>query len=116
MTREKAIERLNRIKIHGADIPSESIDMQRRDIEALDMAIEALEQEPRWISSDNPPKRAMRVFVDYEITRYMGVKRSIRDVGIGCYCNGWYIENHNGEKVEMKIHKWMPLPESEDNK
>jgi len=84
--------------------------------EIFDLAQKALEQEPRWISSDNPPKRAMRVFVDYEITRYMGVKRSIRDVGIGCYCNGWYIENHNGEKVEMKIHKWMPLPESEDNK
>jgi len=46
MTKEKAIERLNHIKVHGADIPSESIDMQRRDIEALDMAIEALKQEP----------------------------------------------------------------------
>lgn len=43
--REKAIERLNHIKIHGADIPNESIDIQRKDIEALDIAIKALEQE-----------------------------------------------------------------------
>lgn len=43
--REKAIERLKHIKIHGANIPNESIDIQRRDIEALDMAIESLEQE-----------------------------------------------------------------------
>ena len=45
MTLDEAIERLNHIKIHGADIPNESIDIQRRDIEALDMAIKALEKE-----------------------------------------------------------------------
>jgi hypothetical protein len=58
MTKEKAIERLNRIKIHGADIPSESIDIQRRDIEVLDMAIKALEQESNmeqfveWVATE----------------------------------------------------------------
>lgn len=112
MTLDEAIEILEEVK----ELDDSIYQYNTRYLEALDIAIKALEQEPRWISSDNPPKRAMRVFVDYEITRYMGVKRSIRDVGIGCYCNGWYIENHNGEKVEMKIHKWMPLPESEDNK
>ena len=50
MTREKAIERLKYIKIHGADIPSESIDIQRRDIEALDMTIKTLEEEPSYNS------------------------------------------------------------------
>ena len=106
MTREQAIEHgKSQLEVFGGEHR-----------EFIKLAIKALEQEPRWISSDNPPRRTMRVLVDYEITRYMGVKRSIRDVGIGCYCNGWHIENHNGEKVEMKIHKWMPLPESEDNK
>ena len=45
MTIDEVIERLIHIKKHGADIPNESIDIQRKDIEALDMAIKALEQE-----------------------------------------------------------------------
>jgi len=105
--REKAIDLLDNLVGMIEDNQDNDYDF------ALKKCIEALKQEPRWISSDTPPRRTMRVLVDYEITRYMGVKRSIRDVGIGCYCNGWYIENHDGEKIEMKIHRWMPLPKSE---
>lgn len=42
MKLDEAISRLNHIKIHGADIPNEFIDVQRKDIEALEMGIKAL--------------------------------------------------------------------------
>ncbi len=47
MSIDEVIERLIHIKKHGADIPNESIDIQRKDIEALDMAIKALEEESK---------------------------------------------------------------------
>ena len=83
MTREEAIRLLGGLMFKG------------KLKEALDMAIKALEKEPRWIPvSERYPEDGQRVLVDY------------CDEDAGVMLIRFNVNGYRGFKA------WMPLPES----
>lgn len=109
MTREEAIKIFNTVLFFGkCDCPKEEIE------ECLKMAIQALEQEPRWIPvSERLPEDNKIYLVTIELVfdrnkRY--VSQEIR--------NNW----DNLKSCGHEVIAWMPLPkpyepqESEDKK
>lgn len=95
MTREKAISWLKELTWHeGEDVP-----IYDTDVEAINMGIKALEQEPRWIPvTERIPEDKQRVIV----TRKSGT------VGYISW-NTWWNEQTNYHND--KVIAWMPLPQ-----
>ena len=84
--------------------------MSERANEALDMAIKALEQEPRWIPvSDRLPKEAESVLVYAERNAYDDKGKFRKKViDIGWQVDGrWHIDGCSG----VDGMAWMPLPQ-----
>ena len=115
MTREEAIARLKNHKIAHKMNEPRAIYIS----EALDMAIKALGQEPKWIlTSKRLPNKGQWVLVtkeDYqkpvEIMCYLGVQIGRHDIG-----NGWdeyeypsWTSGH-GDIQGSHPKAWMPLP------
>lgn len=99
MTREEAILCLKGIKNYGRDTFTEQSDWQN----SLDMAIDALEQEPKWIpvSEKLPKDGTWNLFTD---GKNVSVERYKSDAIDHFYPNGrWFSLD------EAKA--WMPLPE-----
>lgn len=108
MTREKAISWLKELTWHeGEDVP-----IYDTDVEAINMGIKALEQEPRWIPvNEKLPEESTAVLV------WCPERKNI-------YCayyeeKRWWIFGAYWEHIEMEITAWMPMPqpynrESED--
>lgn len=106
MTNEEAIKRLNKIKAIYKGMDNKS------DVKALDMAIESLDQEPKWIPcSERLPKEENK---HYWICT---------DCGYQCECR-WTNVNHFWTDLTTdwhwhimdvpqysKVVAWMPLPE-----
>ena len=98
MTREEAINKLRDMITEIRAICDESKHMNeddRQDMETFDMAIKALEQEPRWIpvSEKLPEKNG-----EYLITGRQGAVNKRR------YHDGHWYSN-------WSVIAWMPLPE-----
>ena len=95
MTREEAITVLNMIEAYGSLA-----------IQAKDMAIKALEQEPRWIPvSERPPE------TDDEVIAYDGADAFVAWYGV----NGWH-STDNRFDPRVPIIEWKPinLPKAEE--
>ena len=103
MTREEAIARIKDHKIvHKMNEPR-AIFIS----EALDMAIEALEQEPKWI-----PVSERLPIVEYE--NYL-VSTNNGEVDIGTYSvKGWSLCDADGfyfpQHRKIEVVAWMSLP------
>ena len=93
------------------------INCQEKWLEALDVAIKALEQEPRWIPvSERLPEDKTYVLTTIKVPNRVAHARS------GWY-GGGYFHNDNGDTwkaTDIEVKAWMPLPkpyvpqESED--
>jgi len=100
MTREVAIERLNRCR----EVLEFSSHMDNQNREAFEMAIKALEQEPGWIPiSERLPEECKAVLI------WCPERKNI-------YCayleeKQWWIFGAYWEKVTLDVTAWMPLPE-----
>lgn len=105
MTREEAVAVLNMIEAHGSLV-----------VEAKDMAIKALEQEPRWIPvSEGLPKEPIyKGFVEpsepvliqlnsggMKVSRYWGSRERYKD-------EPWIDLSY---PTTLDVVAWMPLPE-----
>ena len=82
----------------------------KRDVEALDAAIKALER-IRWRKVvDKMPEDGKEVLCWYEYFRYGNYNRMFQTYGIGqCYNKMWCGEVANG--IRARVIAWMPLPE-----
>ena len=104
MTREEAIAVLNMVEAHGSLV-----------IEAKDMAIKALEQEPS--SSENPNRwipcsERLPEDMTYVLTTIQINSKRVR-VRSGNYYHGFF-NNDNGDvwnATDEEVTAWMPLPE-----
>ena len=105
MTREEAIQVLMANGLYYIPYGLPIFNMMR---DALDVAIEALEAEPKWISVDNPPK----------VEKYGEVYILVTD---GESITDGVATNWNDDDDEVEIHGrfpiqnknikwWMPLP------
>lgn len=104
MTNIKASEVLKEIKYYTEDLPPYSPDEVA---EALEMAIKALEQQPRWIPVyEKLPEQEGWYLISLGGKTYGGAD-------VDMYCKGWV-------KYGTHVIAWMPLPEpyeeSEDKK
>lgn len=67
---------------------------------AIDMAIEALEQEPRWIPvSERMPEPRIDVWCNSDMGQMVGYYDE--------YAETWYGRDY----LELIVTAWMPLPE-----
>lgn len=78
-------------------------------IEALNMAIDVLEQEPKWIPcSERLPKYRQIVIV----SSYWGVNTAYRDsVSEDGTDDYWELIERDSTVGSVYIYAWMPLPE-----
>ncbi len=101
MTRQEAIKKLQERKAEYLD---KWVDYGGIE-EAYDMAIEALEQEPRWISvKEKLPEESHAVLV------YCPERKNIY-----CACyeeKQWWIVGSCWDRVTSEILAWMPLPKA----
>ena len=96
MSKEEAIEILNQYDVNFEPCPAEDVMI------AIDMAIEALEQKPEWISvSERLPENDVEVFV-YLFNRPSPYIAWLN----GCR---WHTEDFEVEQDDEPI-AWMPLP------
>lgn len=108
MTIEKAIEMLNEIIDEGWLIS----DFDKCPaIDACEMAIEALEQEPRWIpTSERQPEENGNYLAFYRSSdgtatlEFMMVDH--------CNAGGGWLHEESGRKSYKKVIAWMPLPKA----
>ena len=120
MTRENAILCLKGIKNYGRDTFTEQSDWQ----ESLDMAIKALEQEPRWIPVNERvaefPCLACDIFDQIFIPSGIVVLNSRCyegkdfDFNVEKFLRGKEVIMCGGKKAYLRpreIAAWMPLPE-----
>lgn len=80
---------------------------------ALDMAIQALEQQ-RWIPvSERLPEDGRTVLVWFEYYRYGDYNRLFQTFGLSYAYGGHWSEFVNGESgwKDLRIIAWMPLPQ-----
>ena len=100
MTREEAINNLNMISVAFV----ESVTKEQRKIidDTFDMAIEALEQEPKWIPvSERLPEESLNSVIGWDACRERCVFVQ--------YINGHFQITGKNESFNLKA--WMPLPE-----
>ena len=101
MTREEAIKILE--SIDNAD------EMDEEFAEAYNMAIEALEQEPRWFSvSERMPEEDTDVLVTLKCGLIGIMQKKLADDDNGEPCYIW--QDFEGE--EHEVIAWMPLPKA----
>lgn len=101
MTREEAIKILE--SIDNAD------EMDEEFTEAYNMAIEALEQEPRWIPvSERLPEEDTDVLVTLKCGLIGIMQKKLADDDNGEPCYIW--QDFEGE--EHEVIAWMPLPKA----
>ena len=79
--------------------------------EFIELAIKALEQEPRWTpASERLPDTDDEVLCWYEYYHWSRGK-VLPEYGIGCYLretSAWFGEVANGK--DARVIAWMPLP------
>lgn len=107
MTREEAVKRFQQMK-KILSIPNSDA---ARTIEALDMAIEALEQEPKWI----PVTERLPTLNDDGVSDMVLLCWSDGQRTVGAYRGdrtfvgqAWPV----AKDVSVTVTAWMPLPES----
>lgn len=108
MTNEEAITILK----YNSNVIHQTIDGRTdpKEVEALDMAIKALEQESRWILVSERLPESNGVYI---VTKEINDGFECRDLTDACYFDGtttWY-DNHGREYLNKKIKAWIPLPE-----
>lgn len=99
MTRKEAVEILKYVEAHGSLV-----------IEAKEKAIEALEQEPKWIPvSERLPKAGEYVG---DVDKYYLVQNEYGDMMVARYTRNEYWEQiFRFQPISDEIVAWMPLPE-----
>ena len=111
MTKEEAIENLKElidtyITCHGEE-DTVAVSLDNVDVEALDMAIKALEQEPRWFSvSERLPEEDTDVLVTLKCGLIGIMQKKLADDDNCEPCYIW--QDFEGE--EHEVIAWMPLP------
>lgn len=106
MTREEAISQLQDLRSHCKDF-SEEDSVWQKDIEALEKAIKAL-QEQDWIPcSESLPERFENVLVTAKLKG--DVEKLVYE---GCYRGhmGWELDGVRSPQL-YNIMAWQPLPE-----
>lgn len=111
MTREEAIERLN--CLNNKCDPYECIDVKcYKCDEAVEMAIEALQQEPKWMPVTKAlPAKGVKVLVQSSYPNLTYVAE------IGSFLSqpeGWRTAD-SYERIEQTV-AWMPLPKPYEGK
>lgn len=109
MTREQQIDWLCRLKSEiKIFMPYQ---WQKPFEEALDMAIKALEQEPRWIpTSERQPEENGNYLAFY----LSGDETATLEFMMVDHCNagGGWLHEKSGRKPYKKVIAWMPLPKA----
>lgn len=95
MTRKEAIQVLNMVEAHGSLV-----------IQAKEMAIEALEQEPRWIPVSERLPEENGVYLATCDGEICGENEPF--TGLAEYENGKWVDD---EEDYQCVLAWMPLPE-----
>lgn len=104
MNTEEAIRMLTRLK---DQINFEWTDAQKK-TDALNIAIEALQNEPRWIPcSERLPEIGHNIL----ITNRQGYTGEGEYKGHNGYHHVWYQYRWNATLWEDEVLAWMPLPE-----
>ena len=116
MTREEAIKKIKKVIEESVIFEDE--------LEAFDMAIKALEQEPEWIpvSERLPEERGSYLvtqkatFTDYEYISVIGYALNLYDVDEYDFADkkrsGWYeYDSEWGYRELDDVIAWMPLVE-----
>ena len=100
MTREEAIKTIENAKHFAYDGIYE---------EAFDMAIKALEQEPRWIPvGERLPEPNAN---DGLIARYYLIQNKYEDMLVARYDGIGWEQMYQHEYLEDDVIAWMPLPD-----
>lgn len=101
MTREEAIDLLDNLIGMVEDNHKSDYDM------ALQMAIQALEQEPKWISvSERLPEDEQEILFSTKTGRTHSGKYHDDDSA-----NQWYSHRDKARAWNNVVNAWMPLPE-----
>lgn len=106
MTREEAIKRLYELQFYcasEADAGENGSGIWQEDINALDMAIAALREQPRWISvEERLPEHGQKV---------LGID-SDGEIEVWCFDAEYpSMCRYGGNLRAFDISRWMPLPE-----
>ena len=105
MTNKEAGEQLENLRAHCSDMLRHTFtdgeDIWGKDLEALDLAIKALEQEPKWIPvSERLPD------TDDDVLVTDGV-----DMFVAWYKWQEWRSSDNNFEINTPVDAWMPLPE-----
>lgn len=109
MTREQAIKILNKYDLNFCDINGNPIPPQDL-AEAVYMAVQALEQEPKWIPVTEKLPEAGEYVGD--VAKYYLVQNEYGDMLVARYTHSEYWEQiYQLKPCADEIVAWMPLPE-----
>lgn len=104
MDRSEAIKRL--LTLHSCTGVKPDVTLCQSERNAIDMAISALREQPRWISVDErlPEDDALVLCIGKKGGMFLGFIRDYHEIQGGAYT---YVPNARGARYATH---WMPLP------